>query len=290
MTGPQFGHAEFGELAAGYALDALEPADEQRFLRHAADCPRCRALVADFRQVTEALAETAPPAEPSSDFDDRVLAATRPRPASADGRIGAAPESASATRDSAGTELDSAGSAPDSAGAGQESAVPDSAGRGRVVPLRRRGQRWRRPAAVAAAAAIIAGGVWGGLAATAPGPQPVLAACARPHACTQITLTATATGRTAATVIVHDGVAYMQPAAAMGANPADEIYVLWQITGARIPLAVGSFDVHPGARGPVRIGDLAVSYTGTWAFAVSLEHGRTIPAHPSKPVALGQVS
>jgi hypothetical protein len=158
-----------------------------------------------------------------------------------------------------------------------------------VVPLRGRGHRWRRPAAVAAAAAVIAGGVWGGLAAAASGPRPPLAACSHPHACMQVALTATATGRTAATVIVHDGVAYMQ-SSVMPANPAGEIYVLWQITGAHIPLAVGSFDIRAGTRGPIKIGNLAVPYSGTWAFAVSLEHGRTIPARPSKPLALGQVS
>ena len=247
MTDASTGHAALEEMAAGYALDALEPADEQRFLRHAAGCRRCGDLAAGFRQVAGALAETAPPAWPSSRLGDRILAAA--------------------------------------------AAAPEPAGHRRVVPLRRRGQRRRRKlAALAAAAAILAGGgVCGDLAATAAGPQPGLAACARPHACAQVTLTAAGTGRTAATVIVHDGVVWMQPGA-MTANPAGQIYVLWQITGAHIPLPVGSFDFHTGARTPVRIGDLAVPYRGTWAFAVSLEHGRTIPARPSKPVALGQVS
>jgi hypothetical protein len=66
--------------------------------------------------------------------------------------------------------------------------------------------------------------------------------------------------------------------------------VLWQITGTNTPLAVGSFDVSSQQRTPVRIGALAVPYQGTWAFAVSLEHGRAIPASPSRPVALGQIS
>jgi hypothetical protein len=56
------------------------------------------------------------------------------------------------------------------------------------------------------------------------------------------------------------------------------------------PLAVGSFGVSSQQRTPVRIGALAVPYQGTWAFAVSLEHGRAIPASPSRPVALGQIS
>jgi plastocyanin len=138
--------------------------------------------------------------------------------------------------------------------------------------------------------ALIAGGVWAGVSTTGNNsPQPVLAACAHLRGCSQVTLTATRTGRPAATVIVHDGTVSMEPAA-MAANPGDEIYVLWQITGAHTPLAVGSFDIRPGSRAPLRIGGLAAPYSSTWAFAVSLEHGRTIPASPSRPIALGQVS
>ena len=86
-----------------------------------------------------------------------------------------------------------------------------------------------------------------------------------------------------------DGEVWMQPTD-MSANPADEIYVLWHITESHTPLAVGSFDVKAGVATPIKIGGLAAPYAGTSAFAVSLEHGRTIPAAPSGEVALGQVS
>ena len=72
-------------------------------------------------------------------------------------------------------------------------------------------------------------------------------------------------------------------------DTATQVYVLWQITGAHTPLAVGSFDVARHGGRPMLIGKLAVPYRGTWAFAVSIEHGRTIPATPSHAVALGQV-
>jgi hypothetical protein len=68
------------------------------------------------------------------------------------------------------------------------------------------------------------------------------------------------------------------------------VYVLWQITGAHVPLAVGSFDVRSGSRHAIKVGGLATAYRDTWAFAVSLEHGRAIPAQPSHPVALGQAA
>jgi anti-sigma-K factor RskA len=259
MTGQEPGHEVFDELAAGHALDALEPEDERRFLRHATDCPRCRQSVADFRQVAAALAETAAETGPSAQLGDRILAAAR----ADSGRL----DHPAAAR------------------------APQDEGPAGVVPFRSRPRKsWHKPAAVAAAAALLAGGgIWAGLAATASGPQLPLAVCARPHACMEVVLRAGPAQRPVARVVISDGVAWMEPAA-MAANPASEIYVLWQITGAHVPLAVGSFDVRSGARVPIRVGSLAEPYAGTWAFAVSLEHGRTIPASPSPPVALGQVS
>jgi hypothetical protein len=270
VTAREPDHAEFDELAAGHALDALDPADEERFARHAEGCLRCQQTLAGFRQVAAALAETAPPAEPSPRLPALILAAVagtgwRDRPAAGTG---------------------------EAAGAGG-GAVPLAP----VAPLRGRpgrggdARRWRRPAAVAAAAALIAGGgIWAGLAATAGGPPASpLASCARPHACDKVTLTASATHRPAATVVVQRGVAWMEPGT-MAANPADDIYVLWQIGAGQPPVAVGAFSVRPGTSGPIRIGGLALPYAHTEAFAVSLEHGRTIPPSPSKPVAVGVVS
>jgi hypothetical protein len=104
-----------------------------------------------------------------------------------------------------------------------------------------------------------------------------------------VTLTSATTHQTAAKVVIDGGVAWMEPSA-MRANPTDKIYVLWQLTGAQAPLAVGSFDVKAGASSPIKIGALPAPYHGTQSFAVSLEHGRTIPPRPSTVVAAGKVS
>jgi hypothetical protein len=247
-------HSAFDELAAGHALHALEPEDEELFLRHAEHCPRCRRLMADFQRVAAAIAETAPPAdpgwelgEPRRELGERILAVAL-------------------------------------SGPGTDTARPPATS----LPAPARGHR--RVLAAAAAAVLIAGGAaWAALAGSGGSSRPVLAICARSHACAEVVLTSAATRREAGKVIVHDGVVWMQPTA-MAANHANEIYVLWQITGAHTPLAVGSFDIRPGARTLIRVGELAAPYRGTWAFAVSLEHGRTIPARPTHPVALGQVS
>lgn len=277
MTGGDVGHAEFAELAAGYALHALDPADERRFLQHAAGCPDCLAQIARFAEVAAALAETAPAAEPGGDLGERILAATRPSPAGTGTQERAAGDNTPGASGRADPGPEDTGPAP--------AAEPTP-----VVPLRPR-QRWLRRGAVAAAAALVAaGGIWGGLAATSGGTQPPLAMCAPPHACTEVPLVSPASHRVAAKVIVQGHEVWMLNIG-MTANPRNDIYVLWQITGSHTPLAVGSFNIRTGSHAPIRIGGLAaLPSPGSTAFAVSLEHGRTIPAAPSNKLALGRVS
>ena len=285
-------HGPYDELAAGYVLDALEPADEQRYLRHAEHCAACAQTLAGFREVAAALADTAPPAEPRPQLADRIMAAAL-ADLGAGHRPGATPRDAAATPgDSAATPGDSAARPGDASGAPADAAPPpgDAPPPG-VVPLRPRTRRWLRPVTAAAAAALIAaGGTLAGLTATGSNAPPPVSSCAHVRGCTEITLTAAATHRPVARLIITNDTAWMVPAAMKADDTADQIYVLWQITGSHRPLAVGSFDVRPGARGPIRIGSLAASLPGTLAFAVSLEHGRTIPPGPSGIAALGQVT
>jgi anti-sigma-K factor RskA len=256
VTEPMRDHAPFDELAAGYAVHALEPHDELVFLGHLRHCDRCEQALADYGEVTTAVADAMPAGEPSPELRSRILSAA----------LGEGPREQPAP--SAGQQL-----AP-------------------VVPMRRHGsRRWLSAAAAAAAAVVIAGGVWAGLGRSGGGSSPApLAACVQAHQCTQITLTAAHGQKTVGRLIIKDGTVWMLPSGMPADNVTKQIYVLWQITGSHTPLSVGSFDVRAGAHGPVRIGKLATPYHGTWAFAVSLEHGRSIPAQPSQPVALGEVS
>jgi anti-sigma-K factor RskA len=334
VTDQASGHGPFEELAAGYALDALEPADEQRFLRHAQRCPACTQALVDYREVAAALADTAPPAEPRPQLADRIMAAAladlgvgpqrsaSPADAGRENWAAAGPgdadtapgdpvtmpgdhvtgqgeaitartdavtarEDAVAAREDAVTAREDAHVMAADAGTAQEDVLPPG-----VVRLRPRASRWLRPAAAAAAVALIAGGgTWAGLAATSsPTREPPSASCAHEHGCSQVVLTGAATHQVAAKVLVQAGVAWMVPTNMKADDTADQIYVLWQLTGNSRPLAVGSFDVRAGTDTPIWIGDLAAPYAGTLAFAVSLEHGRTVPASPSRIVALGQVS
>jgi anti-sigma-K factor RskA len=75
VTGQAPGHVSFEELAAGYVLDILEPADERRFVRHAGRGPRCQQALTDHQEVAEALAEAVPAVEPGEELGQRILAA-----------------------------------------------------------------------------------------------------------------------------------------------------------------------------------------------------------------------
>lgn len=65
------------ELVAGYALDALEPEQEQVFEAHLARCPNCQAQLALFTATADALAHAAPPALPPAALRARILESAR---------------------------------------------------------------------------------------------------------------------------------------------------------------------------------------------------------------------
>lgn len=275
MTRPTPEHARYDELAAGHVLHALDPDDERQFLDHLPDCPRCQDAVSDFTDVAAALADASPAAEPSPRLGERIMASLdRERAAGAPGTGAPAAAASPAGTPAAGLP-----------GAGRPAPVT------RLAERRSR-RRFRTLAASAAAAAVLAGGgtAWGVLSGSASSPARPTAGCVRAGACQQVQLTGARSRAPAGKVIIAGGTAWLVPSGLPADNTTRHVYVLWQITGAHTPLPVGSFDVRGHDSTPVRIGALAAPYHGTRAFAVSLEHGRAIPATPSHPVALGQVT
>ncbi|MCW2615123.1 MAG: putative transrane anti-sigma factor, partial [Frankiales bacterium] len=63
MTRPD-PHALYEELAAGHALHALEPGDEELFLAHAHGCARCERAAEDHRATLTHLAYAVDAPEP----------------------------------------------------------------------------------------------------------------------------------------------------------------------------------------------------------------------------------
>ena len=254
MSHEPSGHEAYEELAAGYALGALDPDDAARFERHLVRCARCQAAVADFEDVAASLAEAAPVASPRPELRDRVVRSLLEAPGAVD--------------------------------PGSRAAHPAGTGPRAVVELPR--QRHRRRIRLLAAAAAVAG-VVGGLVATGGGPGSPPVSCTAATGCTQVALTSAVTHRFVAQVVVRGGDVWVRPVALPPDDTAREIYVLWEIGPARRPVALGSFDVprNAGAHQAIAVGGLALPYRDAAAFAVSLEKGRHIPATPGDVVALG---
>lgn len=68
---------QWTELAAPYALGALDAEERARFEAHLATCAECRGEVHSYREVGALLAESAPAATPPATLRDRVLREAR---------------------------------------------------------------------------------------------------------------------------------------------------------------------------------------------------------------------
>src|SRR5687768_2915500 len=71
------GFMDVHELTAGYALDALDPAERATFEEHLASCERCRAELQGFWQVSGALAHAAGGPMPPASLRARILEQAR---------------------------------------------------------------------------------------------------------------------------------------------------------------------------------------------------------------------
>lgn len=75
MTAPHM-HARFEELAVGHALSALEPEEEQVFVRHLTTCAACEREVQSHAETLTLLALSTVPAEPPRSVLEGIRAAT----------------------------------------------------------------------------------------------------------------------------------------------------------------------------------------------------------------------
>lgn len=65
----------YRELVVGWALHALEPAEESVVIGHLADCPTCASIVAETEEVGAMLALSVPQTIPSAGLEQRILSA-----------------------------------------------------------------------------------------------------------------------------------------------------------------------------------------------------------------------
>lgn len=64
------------ELAVGWALHTLEPAEESPVAAHLPDCPTCTSTAAETEEVGATLGLSVPQANPSTLLEQRVLSVT----------------------------------------------------------------------------------------------------------------------------------------------------------------------------------------------------------------------
>lgn len=285
MTGPET-HERYAELAAGHALAALEPDDEQVFRAHLAGCDHCRRALAEHHETLAHLAYAAEPV----DLPDGPLEGIR-RGMQDSGRLNPEPTAQPGTLEVPGS-LELAGSAEGAGPADLAQPVDVAAARER----RRSGASGPRAwMGIAAAAALVFGlGVWNiGLrhdqSMTEQRAQRVAAAVqslgtAGAHAVPlrddKGTQVAIAVVRDGSVSLVVDGLAPNDEAAST--------YVLWQKGQYGVVRAVGTFDVRGNGVDVVRDMKMTPVAGGMAGLAVTREPGRRAPALPgSVPVADG---
>jgi hypothetical protein len=271
-TRPGPGHDEgFEELAVGWALHALEPADADAFLPHLSGCARCREIVDETTEVMAGLATATTSAEPPPGLGERLRAevARTPQDAPAERPEPVAPRTPPARLSPA--------------------AAPPVAGRvaaPATLPVPRR--RWTSVLVAAAFAAVVGLGGWTVVLMgdrdeardAAAAEAAMIEELLRPGPATVVPVTDD--GRTVATLLARDdGVQVVSHA--LEPNDRDaETYVLWGLDQGT-PKALGEFDVDGSG---LELRTLEVEGADDFpSYGISVEPGRVAPDAPTDVVA-----
>lgn len=150
----------------------------------------------------------------------------------------------------------------------------------------RRYELSRRTLAVAAGAAILAGGGVAAWRGTTGGSTPApVSACRAASGCHVVALHESRGGKSAGSVLVSaDGTMTVVPSG-LTAAPAGRTYVVWQVPRDGRPQPVARF-VRAGSGVRAR-GSLGIAYSDLMELAVSIEPDGQLPTKPSRIVAAG---
>ena len=247
------------ELAVGWALHSLEPAEESMVAAHMSTCPTCAEAAAQTEEVSAMLGLSVPELTPSAELEQRILSVT--------GIKSAAPD-----------------------------LTPTSA---EPAPRIRRLShlRWGK-LAVAAAAVLVAVATLLGVRVVQLGGQldqaqrevtamsQTIQRVADP-AVIRVPLV-TKDGQAVGMVLASPKQVAVVPTRLPSNRMADQTYVLWGLAGGT-PIALGAFDVSGNVPQPHPVP--SANQTAKFsAYAISLEPGRRAPAVPTDVVASGQVT
>lgn len=247
------------DLAVGWALHALEPAEEALLATHMPDCPACTRTVAQTEEIGATLGLSVPELIPSAELEQRVLAVTIDRRAAP---VEPLPPPTQPTRPHPQPPRRGAGLLVAAAAVILVAAV---VGLGvRVDQLSdERNQAERQVAAVSEAIQAVAD-----------------------PAAIRVPLVANDGGAVGMVLASRDRVAVVTTSLP-GNRVADQTYVLWGLAG-QTPTALAAFDVTSEVADLHAVPTAAGTQNFT-GYAVSLEPGRRTPAAPTKVLASGQV-
>ncbi|MBV9161388.1 MAG: anti-sigma factor [Pseudonocardiales bacterium] len=244
------------ELAVGWALHALEPAEESLVAAHMPECPTCTSTAAETDEIGAMLGLSVPEAVPSAELEQRVLSVTGARWAAPVGpRAPSAPPARHITKPS-----------------------------------------WLRISELTAAAAVIlvAAAVVLGVRVVqlsgelnqaerqAAAMSEAIQSAADPAA-VRVPLIAKDGGVVVGMVLASRDRVAVVPTRLPSNRVEDQTYVLWGLTGGA-PIALAAFDV--ASQAPRLHAVPSATETGKFTgYAVSLEPGRRAPAAPTDVVA-----
>jgi hypothetical protein len=256
------GRCPHEELAAGWALRALEPEDEHVLRAHLPGCSTCQEIVRSTEQVAALLGGAVPQEDPPARLRQKVLGAAARTPQQAyeplPFRLGA-----------------SIAETP-----------------GRPAEIVERPKPRSRVAQLAAAAVVVvlavAVGVLGWQVSRLDGQQQaqaeIMSMLGDPTM--HRTVLRATDGQEAAVLLSAPDSAAVVPLGLRPNNSADQIYVVWGLSTGT-PVALSSFDVSGTTAQLLSWNSAAAKHQ---KFAISLEPGRSLPAKPTDVVASGQVT
>ena len=251
------GRCPHDELAVGWALHTLEPAEESLVAAHLPECPICTEVASQTEEASAMLGLSIPEEIPSAELEQRILSVTDTRWVESVASLAAA-------------------------------APP-------ISRLSRR--RFRELAAAAAVILVAAAVVLGVRVVQLDGQldqaqrhamalSEAIRSAADPST-VRVPLVATDGQPVGMVLATRDQVAVV-PTHLPSNRVADQTYVLWGLAG-KTPIALGAFDVSGEA--PELHAVPSATRMGTFTgYAISLEPGRRVPAVPTDVVASGLVT
>jgi hypothetical protein len=98
-------------------------------------------------------------------------------------------------------------------------------------------------------------------------------------------ITLTGAGQAVGSVMVLNNTLYVD-AHGLPATPSGDVYVLWSISTGKAPVGLAALRTAPSS-GPVRAAAMTAPITSVAGFALSEEHGNSVPAAPTRVLASG---